>query len=323
MGESPRRRRWRGHRLFVQAGCRVRATCANVELRLHWMGALSYNDWTDEENDLIVADYFDMLAFELANEPYVKAQHRRALLGKLRSIRNEGSVEFKHQNISAVMLGLGQPRISGYKPASQFQLSLIDAVLRKLASSDDWLKVVATKFATSHKSYVTAAEPPTLWIAPPPTQANEPPPVEPFLMAEIGRKYDVAERDERNRALGEAGEHLVFHHEKSNLLALGRADLAARVEWTSKVIGDGMGFDIKSFDETGASKFIEVKTTNGWERTPFHISRNELACANENRDCWHLYRIWNLIREPKAFSIRPPLQAHVALTPTSFLASLH
>ncbi len=29
---------------------------------------------------------------------------------------------------------------------------------------------------------------------------------------------------------------------------------------------------------------IEVKTTNGWERTPFHISRNELAVADENRD---------------------------------------
>src|SRR5690606_21008465 len=66
-----------------------------------------------------------------------------------------------------------------------------------------------------------------------------------------------------------------------------------------------------------------VKTTNGWERTPFHISRNELAVADTNRDCWHLIRLWNFARDPKAFSIRPPLEAHVSLTPTSFSASFN
>jgi hypothetical protein len=93
---------------------------------------MSESDWTDEENDLIVADYFDMLLAELSNTPYVKSHHRRNFLPKLRSIRNEGSIDFKHQNISAVMLDLGQPRINGYKPASQFQLSLVDAVVRRL-----------------------------------------------------------------------------------------------------------------------------------------------------------------------------------------------
>ncbi len=68
---------------------------------------MSEVDWTDEENDLIVEDYFDMLVADLAKLPYVKAQHRRTLLKKLKNIRSEGSIEFKHQNISAVMLGLG------------------------------------------------------------------------------------------------------------------------------------------------------------------------------------------------------------------------
>lgn len=280
-------------------------------------------DWTDQENDLIVEDYFEMLAAELANIPYVKAHHRRELLPKLRPIRNEGSVEFKHQNISAVMLGLGQPRINGYKPASQFQMSLVDAVLRRLGKFADWSKVVAARALPGSKSYAPAAEPKPLWFGPPPTQVNEPPTVDPTLMAAIGRKYDVAERDERNRSLGEAGERLVLNYERSRLISQGKSDLADRVRWTSKEIGDGTGFDIESFDDAGAVKLIEVKTTNGWERTPFHISRNELAVAEENRDCWHLYRVWNMIREPKAFSIRPPLKDHVALTPTSFLASLH
>lgn len=282
---------------------------------------MSEADWTDDENDLIVEDYFDMLVADLAKLHYVKAHHRRTLLTKLNG-RSEPSVEFKHRNISAVMLGLGQPQIEGYKPASRFQMSLVDAVLRKMAVSQDWSKSIELRKQIINDGYSELAEPEPLWFGPPPTHSNQPPPVDSDLMAAIGRKFDVAERDERNRRLGEAGERLVFDFEKSKLRSIGRTDLAERVRWTSKEIGDGTGFDIESFDDQGGKMLIEVKTTNGWERTPFHISRNELAVADENRYSWHLYRIWNLVRGPKAFSIRPPLQSHVALTPTSFLASL-
>ncbi len=42
--------------------------------------------------------------------------------------------------------------------------------------------------------------------------------------------------------------------------------------------------------------------------------------ANDNRESWRLVRIWNFAREPRAFELAPPLDAHVRLTPTSFLA---
>ncbi|WP_241557473.1 hypothetical protein [Croceibacterium ferulae] len=77
------------------------------------------SDWTSAEIDGIVVDYFAMLAEELAGRSFSKAQHRRALQGRID--RSEDSIEFKHQNISAVMLGLGQPWINGYKPAANFQ----------------------------------------------------------------------------------------------------------------------------------------------------------------------------------------------------------
>ena len=32
---------------------------------------------------------------------------------------------------------------------------------------------------------------------------------------------------------------------------------------------------------------------------------------------------WNFSREPKAFELRPPLDAHVSLTATTFQASFH
>lgn len=139
----------------------------------------------------------------------------------------------------------------------------------------------------------------------------------------IARKFDVAGRDERNRALGRAGEERVLVHELTVLRSAGRDDLASKVRWVSEEDGDGAGYDIASFAPDGRARLIEVKTTNGWERTPFHISRNELAVAEERHTEWRLFRLWNFGREPKAFELHPPLDAHVSLTATSFQASFH
>ena len=89
-------------------------------------------DWNKKEVDLIVADYFDMRDMELRGERYVKSQ-RNAALQSLTG-RSRGSIEFKHQNISAVLMKLGEPWISGYKPMMNFQTALIEGVERFIES---------------------------------------------------------------------------------------------------------------------------------------------------------------------------------------------
>jgi hypothetical protein len=273
--------------------------------------------WSDAENDLIVADYFAMLAADIARRPYNKAEHRRALRAGL-SDRSDGSVEFKHQNISAVLKGMGEDWITGYKPAFNFQSALEDAVARWLDRNRAWLE---RRPAVRPAAAVWEAG--ELWPMPPPTLSNQPPPEELDQMLRVARKFDVAGRDARNRALGRAGEQRVLSHERAVLRAAGRDDLAAAVRWVSEVDGDGAGYDIASFTPQGRTRLIEVKTTNGWERTPFHISRNELAVAEERRSEWCLFRLWNFGRDPKAFELHPPLDAHVSLTATAFQASFH
>ena len=150
-----------------------------------------------------------------------------------------------------------------------------------------------------------------------------PPPLELEKLQLIARKFDAAGRDERNRALGRAGEERVFQNERLILRRAGQERLAKKVRWVSEVDGDGAGYDIHSFGADGTDRLIEVKTTNGWERTPFHISQNELAVADERRGHWHLVRLWDFARDPRAFEIRPPLDAHVTLTATTFRASFH
>ena len=160
------------------------------------------DDWTDDENNAIVADYFAMLADDIARRPYNKAQHNRKLQNVIE--RPRGSIEFKHRNISAVLKGLGRDWIAGYKPAFNIQTSLIDAVVRWLNRHPDWLAPMSRRSPPGEPP--SAREEEMLWIGPPPTLSNVPPPHELEQMTAIARKFDVAERDARNRALGRAGE---------------------------------------------------------------------------------------------------------------------
>jgi hypothetical protein len=277
---------------------------------------VAHDPWTEVENDAVVADYFAMLAKDIAQKPYSKAYHNRFLQGVIK--RSKGSIEFKHQNISAVLKGLGQIWIKGYMPAFNFQASLAETVVRALDEKTAFLdQAMATRRVDAMR------EPGVLWIGPSPNNRNTPPPEELEQMVALARKFDVAGRDERNRALGLAGERLALSHERAALIVAGRQDLADAVRWTSDLDGDGAGYDISSFEPDGRKRLIEVKTTNGWERTPFYISSNELRGADQYRTEWCLLRIWDFSRQPRAFEVRHPLEAHVNLTATSFQATFH
>ena len=67
-----------------------------------------------------------MLKLEISGASYVKAQ-RDAELQELTG-RSKGSIEFKHQNISAILLELGLPWIRGYKPMTNYQNKLVERI---------------------------------------------------------------------------------------------------------------------------------------------------------------------------------------------------
>lgn len=87
-------------------------------------------DWTGNQIDAAVVDYFAMFRAFLQGEHLNKAEHNRAL--QVETGRVRGAIEFKHRNISAVLLGLGHHWLPGYRPADQFQQALEDAVIRWL-----------------------------------------------------------------------------------------------------------------------------------------------------------------------------------------------
>jgi hypothetical protein len=269
-------------------------------------------DWTGNEIDLIIADYFDMLRLERNGQRFVKAARNEALQKLIP--RNRKSIEFKHCNISAVLERLGIKPIRGYRPMANFQNALIDGVNRYLSQYGEPV------FAASSESPAKLADPSGLFVGPPPL----PLPAdhkETEALRRLMRKFDPAERDARNRRLGRQGEELIFLHERQQLIKLGRNDLARRVEWTSEERGDGAGYDIQSFTPDGRERLIEVKTTNGTALTPFFLSENERAFSEERPDAFRLMRLYGFADSPAAFELAPPLHERLTLSATTYRAS--
>ncbi|TPL75958.1 DUF3883 domain-containing protein [Mesorhizobium sp. B2-3-15] len=272
--------------------------------------ALAGTDWSDREIDLIVADYFDMLSLELAGRAVVKAQ-RNGALQELTG-RSRGSIELKHQNISAVLYRLGMPWIAGYKPMANFQGALVDGVERRIAREP-------ALFENPVSSAPAAGwqEPRSLFFEAPPVATFE---AVPPVLERIVRKFDPALRDARNRQLGKSGEERVLFAEQTGLRVAGREDLARKVRWVSVEDGDGAGYDIRSFDPAGRERLIEVKTTTGHKQTPFLLSENERASSEERPDAFRLVRLFDFARQPRAFELTPPLDRSVQLKAATWRA---
>ena len=266
--------------------------------------------WQDDELDAIIADYFAMLAEDMSGRPYVKSRHSEALMARIG--RSHRSVEFKHQNISAVLDELGMPWIRGYKPKWNYQNAIVDAIDRYL---------------TNHPATVEPPQslpspsplPAEIFVAPPILTAAKGP--IPERLQRLIQKFDPVERDHRNRSLGKAGEAFVVDLEKRQLSEADRPDLAGKVRWTAAEDGDGAGYDVLSFTVEGEARLIEVKTTNGSARTPFFMTRNECCLATERPADWRIYRVHLFAMGPRIFTITPPLENAVRLTPETWRAS--
>lgn len=257
------------------------------------------NAWSNEEVELIVADYFQMLSLELANKPYSKAQHRRQLLPLLNN-RSEGSIEFKHQNISAVLIKLGQPYIKGYLPRLNVQSLLIEKVIEYLSHHPS-LENLFQSFADQAIIQATKQIDFAGWMVQSPEKQDSVISDPESVYRRNPIKINYLEREQHNSQLGLLGEQLVIDYEKWFLNKTGKEHLADRIEWISKN-DDGAGFDILSFNTNGTDKYIEVKTTKLGKETPFFFSKNELHFSQKKEDQYHLYRLFHFDSNAKIFT---------------------
>lgn len=277
--------------------------------------------WSTQEVAATVTDYLAMLGCELKGEPYNKAAHRRQLQ-RLLVERSEQAIEFKHANISAVLIELGLPYISGYKPRSNYQQLLRDEVEGRLQADKELQLTVAQ----------TVEEP----VALPPTKANladviVPMPERsrkertyerPAARPQVARRINYLEREARNASLGLAGEKFVMEVEHHRLWDAGARRLAEKIDHVSQSRGDGLGFDILSFETNGRERLIEVKTTRFGQHTPFFVSQNEVEVSEAKASEYALYRVFAFREQPKLFIVPGALRDTLDLQPFQYRASV-
>jgi hypothetical protein len=277
-------------------------------------------DWSRAENEALVASYLAMLAAELRGEAYSKTAHRRTLAPLLDG-RSNPAIERKLMNVSAVMIELGYPYISGYKRLPNYQSSLLDAVVECIAADPAFTSAVRT-------AVELPAQVPTLpdlldrWEKPPA-------PCEPVTYRKVGEDprrlvagVNYLEREARNSSLGRAGEVFVLRFERARLIRAGRHALADRVEHVSVTQGDGAGFDVHSFEPNGRDRLIEVKTTAYGKETPFFVSRNEVAVSRRRAEHFHLYRLFRFRQDPRLYGLRGALGDTCRLDAIQFTAQV-
>lgn len=280
-------------------------------------------DWSIEEVEATVADYFDMLSAELRGEAYSKAEHRRRLQPLLNG-RSEPAIERKHGNISAVLIELGLPYIQGYKPFSNYQRLLFEAVVARLDASSEIEALVATDVSTD-VSIPSVDDILSSLVAPPAARGRvdraRENPLAPFSTLRKPR-VDYIRRESMNAALGAAGEDYVVNFERARLIAAHQERLANKIEHISKTRGDGAGYDVLSYETSGRERLIEVKTTRYGAQTPFFVTRNEVAVSEQEAERYHLYRVFAFRRAPRLFGLAGSLSRNFSLSPTQYLARI-
>jgi len=275
-------------------------------------------DWSRIEVEAVVADYFDMLDKELRGEAYNKTEHRRRVRAVL-DRRTDGSVEFKHQNISAILIELGLPYIEGYKPAKNYQDLLRGVVREKVLGASGLLSVVRDE--VDRPGSVPTVEDILSRMVGAPRREQEkqyravrerdeaPPVVTNYLL-----------RESRNASLGAAGEEFVLNFERARLLAEGRDRLAGKIEQVSQTRGDHEGYDVLSFETDGRERLIEVKTTAFGPLTPFFVSANQVCQSQRLRDKYQVYRLFRFRKDPHLFSLVGAIDQNCELEAREYMA---
>lgn len=108
-----------------------------------------------------------------------------------------------------------------------------------------------------------------------------------------GRTVNFIQNNIDNKRIGDLGELWALKYEIDKLKQIGLHNLIDKIKHTAKDEGDGIGYDIQSFDGNGQKIYIEVKTTKGGKNSTFYITRTELERSKIEKENFYLYRLYN------------------------------
>lgn len=262
-----------------------------------------------------IKGYFELFKMELSSQSVNKSEYLRQLNKKI-SKRSIGSISRKFSNISAILHIRGLRFLKGYTPLHNFQ-NLLESEVDSFFETNPTMRNLLENHSIMYqplkqidKSQLTAYL----------VQTPDAHVLRELAIAKL-KKIDYAARDFQNRQLGKKGEEFIYVYEKANLEKAGLDKLASKVKWISQEEGDGAGFDILSFENTGKEKYIEVKTTNLDISTNFYMSKNELDFSKKHDDDFSLYRVYDFSDVRRFYTAGTKTLMQFDIKPYQFMVS--
>jgi len=188
---------------------------------------------------------------------------------------SKGSVEWKHQNISAVFVELGLPYVRGYKPRYNYQELLRHVVEERLATAgagvlfQEVAQVVNQPAEAPHLTDVLSI------LVPPPERDDSISRLRDFRRSRrnpVPRNFLKMESE--NRSLGLAGEEFVMHFEHERLWRAGKKHLAGRIDGQEGRLLLFVLFQRHQFEGVGCAGF-------GQRRLGAECARSQIAIKRE------------------------------------------
>lgn len=139
----------------------------------------------------------------------------------------------------------------------------------------------------------------------------------------LTKNIDYMAKEEENSRIGFLGEQKIMNVERNKLIQLGMNDLANNVEQVSITQGDGLGYDIHSFDSNGDDLYIEVKSTKGDKNINFCITSNELKAMKKFSPFYVIARVYLVNQSNWNYSyIDGNIESKLDLCPVKYRASV-
>lgn len=269
----------------------------------------------------IVADYFEMLAIELAGGMYSKADHRNRMAKEL-GLKDPDLVDVAFQQVSAVLLALGMPVVDGFRPLGGYTAALADAIYAYLENNPQLLDKLWIDADAAKVNVPVELDDSRMVLMPTPLAGDHDPADAPPFLPREALDVDFRERESRDQALATAGQRFVLAYERARLRETGYKDLVAKIEWVAADRGDAHGYHVRSFDDDGKPRYIIVKTTNFGARQPFALRRIESAVGVEHGKQACIYRVFAFSRGARLFVLPGPFDGKLHTLPLDYCAML-
>ncbi len=275
---------------------------------------------SDHEIDAVVRDYCSALAARLQGR-YPRGGPLARQNGRVGG--SPSTTQRQYQRISAVLIGHGLPYLNEHKPSGDYSATLRQAIEQYLRNNGRLLTLMerAVDAPPRHTPSPAARDLDEVLRAPP-QPGDIPEALADQADVALISGVDYLGREQRNRSLARAGEAFVLALEQRRLVEAGCDVFADHVEHVSGEYGEGLGYDIHSYEIDGRDRLIAVKATRFRKETPFYVATNEVTVSARYRARFWLYRIYNFEDTPFVYHLNGPLSERFRLKPHEYRATL-